>query len=116
MTPLTALLQRLLARARDSGIEVRERPPALRKTRMRGAAMAADDDAAPDADLPQEAETCIIGHHALLLGELGDSTATAQAQWHRFVSQAAISRSWLQDETSEDLKIFSLSDPRVRTQ
>jgi hypothetical protein len=118
MAPLTTLLERLLARAGALQIEIHERPLALRKTRMRGAALAAkEESAAPDADLPKEAESSIIGHHAILLGELGDSIAAAREQWHRFLSQAAIARSWLSAETSEDLNLYlvgpSGSDARV---
>lgn len=107
MALLETLSERLLVRARHLEIEIRERPPALRKTRMRGAALAAEEeDATPDAELPEHAESSIIGHHAVLLGELGDSIAAAREQWHRFLSQAAIARSWLPAETSEDLNLY----------
>ena len=44
MAPFTTLVERLLARAGALEIEIHERPLALRKTRMRGAALAAKDE------------------------------------------------------------------------
>lgn len=107
MDLLKMLSDRLIARASDLQLQFQERPSALHETRMRSAGFVGiDDDAAPDASLPQEAESYIIGHHAILLGKLEGSLVDAEKQWNRFLNQAAIARSWLPANVSEDLNLF----------
>lgn len=101
------LWESLAARADLLQLKTEKQPTVMHKTRMRGAAWIGEKDSeVPDADLPKEADSFIIGNHAVLIGYLGADIRDAQSQWDRFMNQAAITRSWLPSETSEDLNLF----------
>lgn len=107
MTQLSMLSERLSARADSLQLKTEKQPTVMHKTRMRGATWTgAKNSELPDADLPKDADSLIIGNHAVLIGDLGSDIIDAQSQWHRFMNQAAIARSWLPPETSEDLNLF----------
>jgi hypothetical protein len=107
MIELSMLSERLSARADSLGLTTEKHPSVMHKTRMRAAAWAdANEGDLPDADLPKYADSLFIGNHAVLLGDLGVDIMDAQSQWHRFMNQAAIARSWLPSEASEDLNLF----------
>ena len=107
MNQLSMLSERLVARAHSLKLKAEKQPAVMQKNRMRGATWAGTmDSAVSDADLPKEYTSFLIGHHAILIGALGMDIRDAHVCLHRFMNQAAIVRSWLPSESSEDLNLF----------